>query len=68
MRIEELVTGKKDHEEVKVDWTSLPAAALKKLAKDGYDNLSFYRENRTFSLWGKNCSACFTEEQIRERA
>jgi len=67
VRIEEVVAAKKDHEEVKIDWTSLPVAALKKLMKDGYDHLTFYRANRTFSLWGKNCSACFTEQQIRER-
>ena len=67
MRIEEVVAAKKDHEEVKIDWTSLPVAALKKFMKDGYDHLTFYRANRTFSLWGKNCSACFTEQQIRER-
>ena len=68
MRMEELIAGKKDHEEVQVDWTSLPVAALRKLMKDGYDNITFYEQNRTFSLWGKNCSACFTEQQIRERA
>ena len=67
MRIEEVIAAKKDHEEVKLDWTSLPVAALKKLMKDGYDHLTFYRGNRTFSLWGKNGSACFTEQQIRER-
>jgi hypothetical protein len=67
VRIEEVIAGKKDQEEVKIDWTSLPVAALKKLMKDGYDHLTFYKENRTFSLWGKNCSACLTEQQIRER-
>ena len=53
MRIEEVTAGKKDHEEVKIHWASLPVAALKKLMKDGYDDLTFYEENRTFSLWGK---------------
>jgi hypothetical protein len=36
LRIEELIAAKKDHEEVKINWTSLPVAALKKLMKDGY--------------------------------
>ena len=67
MRIEELVAGKKEHEVVKINWTSLPVTALRKFMRDGYDYLTFYKENRTFSLWGKNCSACFTEQQIRER-
>ena len=66
-RIEELLKGKKDHEKVHIDWTSLPVEALKKLGKDGYDHLTSYKENRTFCLWGKNCSACLTEKQIRER-
>jgi hypothetical protein len=67
MRIEDLIAGKKDNEEVRLDWTSLPVAALKKLTREGYDYVTFYRDNRTFSIWGKNCSACFTEQQIRER-
>jgi acyl CoA:acetate/3-ketoacid CoA transferase alpha subunit len=67
MKIEELVSGKKDGDEVTFDSVSLPVSVLKKLIKDGYSNLKFYSENKTFSLWGKNCTACFTEQQIRER-
>lgn len=67
-KIEELISGKEDSQEVNVDGFSLPVSALKKLMDDGYVNLQVYKDNKTFSLWGKNCTACFTEEQIRERA
>jgi hypothetical protein len=67
MRMEELVSGKKEGDLVTIDSVSLPVSALKKLMNDGYIHLKFYEENRTFSLWGKNCTACFTEQQIRER-
>jgi hypothetical protein len=67
MKIEELISGKKEGDVVTIDSVSLPVSALKKLMSDGYSNLKIYEENRTFSLWGKNCTACFTEQQIRER-
>ena len=68
MKIEDLIAGKKDNEEVTVDGMSLPVSSLKKLMEEGYINLVVYHDNKTFSLWGKKCTACFTEEQIRERA
>ena len=67
MKIQELISGKKDNDEVQIDSISLPVSALKNLMSDGYVNLKVYRENGTFSLWGKNCTVCFTEQQIRER-
>ncbi len=68
MKIEELISGKQNGDEVSVDGFSLPVSALKKLMDEGYVNIRVYKENKTFSLWGKNCTACFTEEMIRERA
>ncbi len=68
MKIEDLIAGKKDTEEVSLDGMSLPVVSLKKLKEEGYVNIIVYKDNKTFSLWGKNCTACFTEEQIRERA
>jgi hypothetical protein len=68
MKIEEMISGKSDRESVSVDGISVPAGTLRNLSKEGYVNLVFYRENKTFSLWGKNCSACFTPEQLQERA
>jgi hypothetical protein len=67
MKIEELISGKKEGDVVTIDSVSLPVSALKKLMSDGYSDLKIYEESQTFSLWGKNCTACFTEQQIRER-
>jgi len=67
MKIEEMIAGKDDGETVSVDGFSVPVGALRKLFDDGYVNLVFYKDNKTFALWGKNCSACFTSEQIQER-
>ncbi len=68
MKIEDLVSGKNDQENVDFEGISIPVPALKKLMKDGYEHVKLYKENRTFSLWGKTCTACLTEEQLRERA
>lgn len=68
MKIEELISGKNDQGEVDFEGISIPVSALKELAKDGYEHVKLYKENNTFSLWGKTCTACFTEEQLRERA
>jgi len=68
MKIEDLVSGKNDKEDVDIEGISIPVPALKKLMKDGYVHVRLYKENRTFSLWGKTCTACLTEEQLIERA
>ncbi|MFP4085568.1 MAG: hypothetical protein ACLFUL_02150 [Desulfobacteraceae bacterium] len=66
MKIEELLSGKSDDQEITVDGISIPTQSLRKLVAEGYENLKVYEENHTLSLWGKTCSACFTEEQVRE--
>ena len=68
MKIQEVISGKSEQESVNIDGFSIPIAALKNLSKEGYENLRVYKENKTFSLWGKNCSACFTLELLQERA
>ena len=68
MKIEELISGKNDNEEVVIEGLEIPVAALKNLMKDGYENVRPYPENQTISLWGKNCTACFTLAQLKERA
>lgn len=68
MNIEEMISGKADEDEIEVDGIGIPVSALRNLAKDGYVHLKPYRENKTFSVWGKNCTACFTEQQLREKA
>ncbi|MGD2126180.1 MAG: hypothetical protein PVG99_08885 [Desulfobacteraceae bacterium] len=68
MNIEDHITGKGDHEEVNIEGAPISVLALKNLLAEGYTFLQPYKENNTFSVWGKTCSACFTAEQIRERA
>jgi hypothetical protein len=67
MKIEDLIAGKSEHVEITIEGISIPVSALLNLMKDGYVHLKLYKENNTFSLWGKNCTACFTEQQLRER-
>lgn len=68
MKIEEVISGKSLQESVNLDGLSVPVAALKDLSEEGYENLRVYKDNKTFSFWGKNCSACFSTEHLRERA
>ncbi|MBW1948410.1 MAG: hypothetical protein JRJ18_02600 [Deltaproteobacteria bacterium] len=58
-RIEDLISRASDQDSIQVDGISIPVGALKKLKE--------YQENKTVSMWGKTCTACFTEEQLRER-
>lgn len=66
MKIEEIVSGKDDDQEIQLEGVSIPVRVLKALMKEGYVYLKPYRDNRTLSLWGKTCTACYSEEQIRE--
>ncbi len=68
MKIEEIISGRNDQEDVDIEGISIPVLALKELIKDGYEHVKLYKENNTFSLWGKTCTACLTEEQLRQRA
>jgi hypothetical protein len=68
MKIEDLISGRNDQEDVDIEGISIPVLALKELIKDGYEHVKLYKENNTFSLWGKTCTACLMEEQLRQRA
>ncbi len=68
MKIEELITGKDDGRNVQIAGVSLPIAALKRFMENGYIHLKPYRTEKTFSLWGKACTGCFTEAEIINRA
>ncbi len=68
MKIEDLITGKRDDEQVEIGWTSISVSALKKLMEEGYEYLQPYNEEKSFSLWGKTCTGCLSAEQIQERA
>ena len=68
MKIAELISGKDDHEEITIEGVLIPVSVLKKLLKEGYVNLNLYTQNKTFHVWGERCTACFTEEALREMA
>ena len=68
MKIEEMVSGKNDNEEIGIEGLKIPVSALKNFMKDGYEHLLPYGEEKTLSMWGKTCTGCFTEQEIRERA
>lgn len=68
MKIQEVISGKREEESANLDGLPVPVAALKNLSKEGYENLRVYKGNKTFSLWGKTCSACFSVEHLQERA
>ena len=65
MKIEEVIAGKNDQEKVDLEGLQVPVAALKNLLDDGYTNIRTYTENQTFSLWGENCTACLSVDQIQ---
>jgi len=67
MKIEELISGKNEQDRVSIDGTSIPVKVLKNLLDEGYVHLRPYKENKTFSFWGKSCTACFTEDQLLKR-
>jgi hypothetical protein len=67
MNIEELVSGKGNQEEIDLKGVSIPVSALKGLLEEGYSNLEPYSDNKTVSVWGKTSTACFTEEELRDR-
>ncbi len=68
MRLQELIAGKNADERVNLEGESIPVAALTHLLNDGYENVVMYRHNKTFSLWGKACSACFSREYLEALA
>jgi len=68
MKLEELISGKSNGETITIGKASLPVSALKKYMADGYVHIRPYETEGTFSLWGKTCTGCFTEDEIRERA
>ena len=67
MKIEDLISGRNEGEDVEIGDATLPVSALRKLMQDGYTHLKPYQQNHTFSLWGKTCTACLTPQQIREK-
>lgn len=64
MDIDEVIA--RGGKEVNLGGVSIPLQVLQKLKEEGYSHLKAYGYNKTVTLWGKNCSACFTEEQLRK--
>ncbi len=67
-KLAELVQGKGDSDSVTLDGVSMPVKALKRLMEEGYENIRVFPDTKTISTWGKNCTACFTESLLREKA
>ena len=68
MKIEDLISGKGDNEKVAVANVSLPVSALNRFIREGYDYIRPYQTEKSFSMWGKACTGCFTAQEIAERA
>jgi hypothetical protein len=68
MKIEDVIAGKNEQDRVSIDGSSIPVKVLKNLVDEGYVHVRPYKENKTSSFWGKSCTACFTEDQLLERA
>lgn len=68
MKIEGLISGKTDNDNIDIEGSSIPVSSLRNLLKDGYEDLAFYKSEKTFSLWGKKCTGCLTKDQLRDRA
>ena len=67
MKIEDLLSGKNEGEDITLGDASMPVSAFRKLLEEGYTHLKPYPQDQTFSLWGKTCTACLTPQQIREK-
>ncbi|MCG6880184.1 MAG: hypothetical protein LJE96_13685 [Deltaproteobacteria bacterium] len=68
MKIEELISGKNDRQTIEFAGVSLPIAALRRFMDDGYTHMKPYQTEKTFSMWGKTCTGCFTQEEIVNRS
>ncbi len=68
MKIQDLIAVKGNGDHVVVDGLKVPVSSLKRLMDEGYENVRVYKQSRTFSLWGKTCSACFSEEHLSSLA
>lgn len=66
MKIEDLIAGKRDDEQVSIEGCRASVSALKRLMSEGYEQIRVYGQARTFSVWGKSCTACFSEEQMAD--
>ena len=67
MKIEDLIAGKKENDEISFEGITLPVSGLKKCVEEGYIHIRPYKEEKTVSVWGKTCTGCFTEQDLRAK-
>jgi len=65
MKIKELISGKNDSDAIELTGITVPVSTLKNLMKEGYDNIKPYPSEKTVSVWGSTCTACFTQQELR---
>jgi hypothetical protein len=68
LKLEELVQMASGGSEVDAGGISVPVKALEALSQKGYEQLKPYLSEKTVSAWGKTCSGCFTQAQLRGMA
>jgi hypothetical protein len=66
MKIQDLIADKGDRDQVSVEGCRASVSALRRLMEGGYEHIRVYGQTKTFSLWGKSCTACFSEEQMAD--
>ena len=66
MDITDIISGKSDEDRVSLDGSAVPVRTLRRLLEAGYENILFYPSDGTFSVWGKTCTACLTQEQVEQ--
>ena len=64
MKIAELVSGKNAGSKIEIEGVSVAVSSLKGLMEQGYEYMKPYRDEKTFSIWGKICTACVPFEQL----
>lgn len=64
-RIQDLIAGKGENDQVLMEGVSLPVGRLKSFADKGYEYVKCFAGSDQVALWGKSCSACYTSAQIR---
>jgi hypothetical protein len=67
-RIQDLIAGKSEKDQVQIEGISLPVGPLKSFADDGYEYIKCFAGSNQVALWGKSCSACYTSIQLGEMA
>lgn len=67
-KLEDIIQGKGVEGEVDVGGLDVPVKALAALREMAYEHLKPYVSEKTISAWGKTCSGCFTQAQLRRMA